>query len=148
MQENSNNSNNNNSFDLMKKSSTILDLLNHEVCTTIGADRTLKRLERVLLQPELLNTLSFEQIMQYYDKVLRRQKDGREFIIDFYRVTSKSQDIQSALKQYTMMGEKKDQVIDGEVVSSESERDIRNRFLSQLDEMFRAQDREAQKHEG
>lgn len=139
--------NNNRELDIIRRNSTILDLLNHEVVHTIGADRTMKRLEKVIMHPEILQNLSFEQILQYYDRLLRRQKEGREFIIDFYRVTSKSQDIQSALKQYTMLGDKETQVIDGEVVSKESEKEIRNKLLSKLDELFREEDKEKQSDE-
>lgn len=131
-----------NSFELIKKSNTILDLLNHEVVNTIGADRTLKKLEKVLMQPEVLKTLSFEQIIQYMDRLMRRQKEGREFIIDFYRVTSKSQDIQNALRQYTMMGNKEEQVIDGEVVSPETEQEVRTKLLLKLDELLKLQEQD------
>ena len=135
-----NTNNNGTGLDLLRRSSTILDLLNHEVVCTIGADKTLRRLEKVIMQPEVLKSLSFEQIMQYTDKLMRRQKEGREFIIDFYRVTSKSQDIQSVLKQHTMLNSENEQVIEGKVVSDESKQAIKNAVLSKLNELLKEEE--------
>ena len=127
--------------ELLRKNSTILDLLKHEVTTTIGADRVLKRIEKIILQPEILKNLSFEQLMLYQDKMMRRQKEGREFIIDFYRVTSKSQDIQNVLK-HTITANQNGQVINGEVITIESENEIRNKLLAKLDIILKAQEKE------
>lgn len=138
--------NDKNQLEILKRSSTILDLLNHEVASTIGADRALKRLEKVIMQSEVLKTLSFEQLMQYTDKLMRRQKEGREFIIDFYRVTSKSQDIQNVLKQHTMLNSGEDKVIEGRVVSEEAEREIKNAILSKLDALLREEEEEEITH--
>lgn len=132
-----NNEEDKNQIDILRKSSTILDLLNHEVISTIGADRALKRIERVVMQPEVLKTLTFEQLMQYTEKLMKRQKEGREFIIDFYRVTSKSQDIQNVLKQHTMLNTEETKVIEGRVVSSESEKELKNAILAKLDALIR-----------
>jgi hypothetical protein len=122
--------------EILRKSSTILDLLNHEVTTTMSADRTLRKLEKVMLHPKVLENLTFEQLITYMDRLMRRQKEGRDFIIDFYRVTSKSQDIQSALKQYTMVGTEGDQVIDGEVVPAENELEIKKSLIAKLDQLL------------
>lgn len=124
---------------LIQKSNTILDLLKHEVNTSIGADRTLKRLEKVILQPEVLRNLSFEQIIQYMDRVMRRQKEGREFIIDFYRVNSKSQDTQSLLRQ-CIVASQENSVIEGEVVSPEGEQKIKQKLIDTLDLLLKAQE--------
>lgn len=135
-----NNEDKNSGSDFLKKQYTILDLLNHEVNTTIGADKTLKRLERVIMNPEVLKNLTFEQIMTYWDKVMRRQEKSYAFIIDFYRVTSKSQDIQSTLKQHTIDPIECKQTTDGEVISSENEVVMKQRLLERLDKLLKEQE--------
>ena len=125
---------------IIPKSSTILDLLQHEVRTSIGADRTLKRLEKVLLQPEVLRNLSFEQIIQYMDRLMRRQKEGREFIIDFYRVNSKSQDTQSILRQYIVTGNQDEAIAEGEADSPEGEQKVKQKLIATLDLLLKAQE--------
>lgn len=128
---------------IIKKNNTMLDLLRHEVNTTIGGDRVLKRIEKVILHPEVLRTLSFDQLLQYYDRVMGRQNKAKEFIIDFYRVTSKSQEIQNTLKQYTMIGT--DDVIEGEVNQPESEQAIKQALLSKLEILLKEQAEEEEK---
>lgn len=123
--------------EFLKKKYSILDLLNHEVNTTIGGDRTLKRLERTIMSPEVLKNLSFEQIMAYYDRVMRRQEKSYAFIIDFYRVTSKSQDIQNTLKQYTIINAD-DSVTDAEIVDGEPrEASMKQALLARLDKLIK-----------
>lgn len=123
----------------LQKKSTILDLLHHEVNSTISADKTLKRLEKTILTPEILRNLSFEQIMIFMDKLMRRQEKGKEFIIDFYRVTSKSQDIQNALKQCIM-----DKEVEGAdaINPVESEKEFKQKLIGALDKVLELERRE------
>ena len=82
------------------RTKSIFSLLDHEMNMIASADNVLKKLEKAIMHPDVLKTLSFEQMMRYADMKLRRQQDGRNFLIDFCRVTSKSTEIQSALKQH------------------------------------------------
>ena len=84
------------------RNKSMLDLLQHEIVQICRGDRALSRIEKTIMHPEILKTLSFEQLIQYMDRVMRRQKEGRDFLVDFYRVTGKSQEVQNLLKQYMM----------------------------------------------
>ena len=119
-------------LDLLKKNSTILDLLRHEVSIIISADRTLNRIDKTIMNSEVLKSLSFEQLMMYEDRRMRRQKEGRDFIIDFYRVTSKSPEVQSALSQSVLPNKQESLDSDGNVVSVESEQAIKQALLNKL----------------
>lgn len=118
---------------VLGSASTILDLLRHEVNQAIGTDRTLKRLEKTIMHPEILKNLSFEQIMAYMDRLMRREEKGKEFIIDFYRVTSKSQDIQQALKQCIIS---ETSTVDESGNLIESEEDFKQKLINKLDEVL------------
>lgn len=126
--------------EFLKRKYTILDLLNHEVNVTIGSDRVLKRIEKVITSPDVLKQLSFEQIMQYMDKIMRRQNESHAFIIDFYRVTSKSPEVQSTLKQYTLGGVAENQ--SGEAVNTEDQASVKQMLLTKLAGLIKEEEEE------
>ncbi len=132
------NNNNNNFLERINPKSTILDLLRHEVNITIGTDRTLRRLEKTILNPQILKNLSFEQIMILMDKLMRRGEKGKEFLIDFYRVTSKNPEIQSALRPCIST----DQEIGEELSSVENEKEFKQKLIGKLDQVLALERRE------
>lgn len=86
------------------KNKTIFDLIAHEINETVHGDRVLRKIEKAVINSETLKQLSFEQLTAYQDRVARRQEAAHRFLIDFYRVNSKSQSILAALEKYTVAG--------------------------------------------
>jgi hypothetical protein len=81
------------------------DLLNHEIAKTMAGDRTLKKIEAILFNPANLKNMSYEQLVHLMEKVTYRQNCSRNYILEFYKVSSKSQAIFSALEKFTTTGE-------------------------------------------
>ena len=53
------------------------------------------------MHPEIMKTLTYEQLASLMNLQMKRQKEARDFIVDFFRVTSKSQEIQGILRECT-----------------------------------------------
>lgn len=82
------------------KNPMMLDLLQHEINAIFGADIFLKRFEKMLSNPEVAKSLSFEQMMSLMDRKLTRIDKAQSFLIAFCKVNSKSQAITSAMEKY------------------------------------------------
>ena len=117
---------------------TAFDLLNHEIAKTISSDRMLKKIEAILFNPENLRSLSYEQLTHLMDKISFRQSSSRNFILEFYKVSSKSQAILTALEKATVAEQKGDLQVGS--IPNERAKALKAKVIEKLEELEREED--------
>lgn len=133
-----------NNLNSLFKKSTVMDLLYHEINASMKADRTLDKVEKFLMNPEVLKTLTPDQLDKIADRKLRRIEESHRFIIDFYRVGSKSQEMQDALHRFSMLNNEP-RLINGEVSSEAGnspalDNATRAKLIDKIEKMFAEDD--------
>lgn len=121
---------------------TILDMLESSICSSMGTKRTIKKIEKIILNPTMIKELTFDQLIMWTDRLIRLDENEKNFIIDFYRVTSKQAEVQSILRQYNLINTKDANVIENSSSDPRDSAPMRATLLAKLEEILRREQKE------